>query len=67
MYDRESIVMKSNFRNEDLDGFKCFEVSKSENNILSDWSACVFVISKISKQIIFETPNFVFYFCVTCR
>ena len=51
---RESIVLGSNFRSGDFDGFTCFEVPDSENRI---FSVCVLVsvIRITQKQIAAET------------
>ena len=40
-YYRESIVLKPNFRNGDLDGFTVLRSPKSENHIFSDPSLCM--------------------------
>ena len=66
-----SIPLMSNFRNGDFDGFTWFFESK--NLIFSGRSLCVCICARVpvinikSKQIVTETPNLVFYFCIMCR
>ena len=67
MYDRESIVLGSNFKNAGFDGLTCLAIPLNPKINFSDWSAFVSVIIITQKQIIAETSNLVFRICIPCK
>ena len=66
---RESIAFRSNFRSEDFDGFTRFQVPLNPKIIFLAFGqcVCVSVISITQKQIIPDTSNLIFYFCIMYR
>ena len=67
MYNRENVILRSNFQNRNFDGFTHFEDKESENHVLSGCFVHECVISITETPIIAETQIFLLYFCLVFR